>query len=269
VNEPRLWLVNEELIAGSTRGRLHVAKVIELINGQAIWDAGYAFNQAIAHEWPFAEPWPHNFPRPHIRLDDPDYAPDFFTLENWTMCSARLLTALRLNPDDADLLPVTLTGNCARAQSAGYHMLRIRRFADVIDYEASDCDFSWPTSAKTGAPYRHVNWMGRMRFRSDLELPADLFEPHTGIYALTTDALALRVIEAKCTGIEFVHPLWFNEVGLKVVRTATGVEKHVYADDDASYETIPMTWDEADAGPQTPPTTGIADYILPPAAVKT
>lgn len=71
------------------------------------------------------------------------------------------------------------------------------------------------------------------------------------------------MLAAGCTGIEFVHPLWFNEVGLKVVRTTTGVEKHVYADDDESYETIPMTWEEADAGPDTAPTTAITDYILP------
>jgi len=91
---PRLWVAHEELIASSRRGDLHVANIIELLNGQDLWDRRLAFSESIAHLGPFPEPWPADFPRPHIRLDDANYAPDFFTLENWWFCSQKLLDAL-------------------------------------------------------------------------------------------------------------------------------------------------------------------------------
>lgn len=259
-----MWVVKEELGAWTRRSESHVAGEIELVSGQALYDAKMAFFESFETLGPYAVPFPADFPEPVLKLPAADFAPDFFTLENWKFVSAKLIAAMALPSKIVDLRPARVVEGSSAARARRYHLMHIHTFEDIIDYEASDCETHRFRATRTGEMVRGVDWMARIRFKPDVPPPADLFGDRVDpVLTFATDDLAARVLAAGCTGIEFQHPLWFSEIGVRVVRTPAGVEKHVYAADDQSYDIKPIGWDAADAGPATPATRGVADYILP------
>jgi hypothetical protein len=126
-------------------------------------------------------------------------------------------------------------------------------FAEVIDPEASECRVNTFTSAKTGDTITNISGVGVMRFKAGKKAPADLFFDPLGerVYLLAADALAKRVLDAGCTGIQFEHPLWFHAAyGNYVIRTRGGMGRIQWDAEGQSYKIAPISPEEADAGRQ-------------------
>ncbi len=76
----------------------------------------------------------------------------------------------------------------------------------------------------------------------------DFREAAAPTFVLATDALAQRVVDAGCTGVQFRHPLWFAPGFEEVVKTRNGVARLV-RDEAGRYRLVPFSVEEADAGP--------------------
>ncbi|MBX7483873.1 hypothetical protein [Qipengyuania qiaonensis] len=245
----RFWLLKREYGWHNISDSLAEDGLLRMENGKAIWDANLAFHSLWRQEGLNPGPWPDDAPVPHIVLDEPDFHPDYFECESWRIVSARMAEAMALKSDDADLIPVTLTGNCAKAKAMEYRWLRIRTFTDFLDLERTNCSWEWATSRKTGNRYRDVHVRGHICFLPEAVAPAGLFEDESGASIFATDALALRVIEAGCVGMIFDHPFWKLSARVRIVRGRNGPERHIYNDTFAHYTCTEIGWEDADAGP--------------------
>jgi hypothetical protein len=151
-------------------------------------------------------------------------------------------------------VPAEIETGSQLARSQDYALMYPTAFAEIIDPEASECRVNTFTSAKTGDTITDISGVGVIRFKADKKVPADLFfDPMGGrVYLLAADALAKRVLDAACTGIQFEHPLWFHAAyGNYVIRTRGGIGRIQWDAEGQSYEIVPISPEEADAGPKT------------------
>lgn len=259
----RLWLVREEPLHSVRLDEVLMAHDIDITNGLQISEAMREFNLSLPGNSPWPDALPENFPIASLKLPVSDFSPDFIVLEHRWFMSAKLLAAMALPDWVADIRPIDLVAGGAEARAKDYHFVRVRAFADAIDFAASDARLSKFRSAKTGAMITSVDWLSRIRIREGFKPTADLFEDATAqTRCFATDALAERVLAAGCTGIAFVHPQWFAEPdGDAVIRTAAGIERMCWDDDHETYHTDPITAEEADAGPRAAAAEGLADYL--------
>jgi hypothetical protein len=126
-----------------------------------------------------------------------------------------------------------------------------RAFIKAIDPDASKCVVRTRTSAKTGDVITAFTGISQMRFRPDMQIPADLFfDANATIHLLATDALAQRVLDAGCVGVQFRHPLWLHAAyGNYIIRTRDGMGHIQWDAEGQSYEIVPVSAEVADAGP--------------------
>lgn len=165
-----------------------------------------------------------------LNLPDGDWpAPDHFTFGLFNFVSARLRDALALPPDDVQYLAIELAAGGARAIAQDYRLFRPLRHQAAMDGPRSL--FGAYGEQVNGPPPIGERWFLRtLAIRTDLVPCADLFwvdeAPAT---LLATDALALRVIKAHCTGIRFRDPLTLSySDGFIRERSARGVRVTKY-----------------------------------------
>ena len=243
----RLWLFTEDL-ATSQIGT-HPRSSGRVLNGTEIFEASMAFNASLPGEGPWSDPWPAEFPTPRVRFAE-SRLPDYNRTQNLPFVSDRMRRVMDLPSDIAQFLPIINVSRPPRARAARYSLLHLLAFARAIDGERSDCHVDRPTSAKTGAQVLRFTGLTAVRFLPDFEPPADLFrEAAAPTVLLATDALAQRVIDAGCTGVQFRHPLWFAPGFEEVIKTPDGVARLVWDQAGRDYALEPCSIEEADAGP--------------------
>lgn len=89
-----------------------------------------------------------------------------------------------------------------------------------------------------------------IRFLPGFEPSADLFQEKAApTVLLATGALAQRVLDAGCTGVQFRHPLWFAPGFEEIVKTRNGAARVIWDKAGRGYRLEPVPLQEADAGP--------------------
>ncbi len=243
----RLWLLTED--PASSQIAAYPRSSGRVLNGAEMFEASIAFNASLPGNGPWSDPWPPDFPTPRVRFAEARL-PDYNLVQNLTFASERMRRAMALPDDVAQFLPVRNVSRPPRARAARYSLLHVRAFARAVDGERSDCHVDRVVSAKTGAELVRLKGLTAMRFLPGFVPSADLFREATApTFLLATDALAERVLDAGCTGVQFRHPLWFAPGSEEVVKTRDGVARIVWDAKGRNYELVPLAIDEADAGP--------------------
>lgn len=245
----RLWLMTEDpdlsQIAAYPRNAGRV------LNGAEIFEARLAFNASLPGDGPWPDPYPPDFPTPRVRFAE-WRLPDYNNLQNLPFVSDRLRNAMGLPDGAAQFLPVRNVSRPPRARAARYSFLHVRAFARAVDGHRSDCHVDHPRSAKTGAEVLSIGGLTAIRLLPGFEPPADLFrEAAAPTILLATDALAQRVLDAGCTGVQFRHLLWFAPGFDEVVKTRDGAARVIWDARGRDYRLAPFTIAEADLGPTT------------------
>ena len=168
---------------------------------------------------------PADFPNPRLALTNKNFAPDYFSYDSYDFCSQRLRDALAQAEDVVQFLPIDLVtgGEAVRAQK--YKMMHILAQQPAMDIVRSDCRMSEVTHQVTGKRFKKVGWIDKIVLLDCLKPRTEIFHPEEiGSQIMVTDALAARVLQAGCTGLEFRDPE-VPQHGLRVerIRTTTGI----------------------------------------------
>lgn len=160
------------------------------------------------------------------RPDDP-FAPDCLHMYGDLFVSERLLQAMALPADEAvvQVRPAVVVEGPPEAHARGYRWLHVVAEQPAMDPEPSGSQRQRLSIPSSGRVVEYAGWPKRLVFRPDFVPRTDLLrcaELETTL--LATDALALRVLAAGCTGIDFVDPLTaFDSRVPRRVRTLEGV----------------------------------------------
>lgn len=166
-----------------------------------------------------------DFPRPRVALTDTNFAPDYFSNEGHDFCSRRLREALAQPDDVVQFLPVDLVAGSKAACAQDYTMMHILARQPVMDVARSDCRVEEVTHHVTGKTVRIVAWINRIVLLDKLTPRTEIFHPdEVGSRIMVADALAARVLEASCTGMEFRDPaVPWHGMRVERLRTTTGI----------------------------------------------
>ena len=246
----RLWKVGPDYVCRTSMRQYIVSDELALLSANQMDEALPAFFASLPGDEPWPDALPADFPAPVLHMPDDGFAPDFFEWGSWQFVSRRLREAMALPEWAVSYLPARIERGSDAARQQDYAVMYVRAFTDAIDIEASDCRWEHAISAKTGQPYISVSSLSVIRFKPWVKPPCDLFIDSTAcIQLFATDALAERVLQAGCTGIEFEHPLWmFAPDGNYVLRTADGCGRMLWDQAGEEYEIVPFDLAEADRG---------------------
>ena len=253
MRKKQFWIAEEQLLSKWKKEKRHNAGELELFTAAEMADQIRDFNLSLRGNSPWSDPLPQDFPKALLQMPKRGFAPDYFTVESWHFTSAKLIEAMALPDWAVDLRLADIVEGGSEAKSRHYHLMRLRAFAPAIDPDASLCSVKTFQSAKTGDLVTDLSIRGPIRFWPDFDPPCDLFaDSNEQLALIVTDALAARVLDSGCIGIEFLHPSWLSRYPIRVLRTKDGLEKHSYADDDRSFRAAPISAVEADRGPPPP-----------------
>ncbi len=176
-------------------------------------------------------PLPQGFPAPRLVLPEHGFAPDFFIFDGRRFCSRQLRDALAQPPHVVQYTPVEILAGGEQVRAQDYRVLRVLARQPAMDLERSECDLEDWVNRITGVPQKVPLFIDRFVLLAGLHPKTDIFRmDESPSYVLVTDALAMRVLRAGCTGLEFVDPACPRR-GPRVVRyrTADAVgEKRVH-----------------------------------------
>lgn len=206
----RFWIFSPWLMANEVDLDL-LAENCALLNASEVYEAV----QAAGTRW-------KNFPIARLALTMEDFNFDCFSRESCTFVSKRLREAMALPPDAAQFLEVDLTESAARVQANDYKIMNIAVLEDAIDVSSSDLAMG---RLAPGSP-EIVMSHGDLRVAPSFHPKYEMFHDRAVRgHVLCTDALALRVLKAGCTGVRFFDVRQFRFGRLNPFRTLRGVER--------------------------------------------
>lgn len=169
--------------------------------------------------------WPAEFPRPVAALPDWPFAPDFWRFGRYDFASRRLRDVLAQPADVIQFLPFDLVRASAAARAQDYRWMRVLPRQPAMDIARSDCEVADYIDGITGEPGKFLRRIDRFVLLDGLVPRTEIFRlDESPAYILATDALAARVLQAGCTGMEFSDPA-NQRGGMRVdrIRTAHGI----------------------------------------------
>lgn len=144
---------------------------------------------------------------------DADLDLDFFE-DGLTFASARLLDAMALPVDAAEIGVVDATACAASVRGKEYRTFTLRTRGDAIDRTRSEGGMvAWIDGSGQARSEWKLRAPGpnrpapRMRWRTDFLPPADLFLVDGTSWRAATEALAARVTAVGATGLNFIDPI--------------------------------------------------------------
>jgi hypothetical protein len=225
----------------------------DILNGTEVRDAGFYEGRPRKRPFPVAQ----------LILTLETYDADYFIWEGRLFASERLRRAMALDPSVVRFFEVDASRSAPLPRSKNYQIMEPTVVEDVSDPEKSDYGvLPWGTDAylnmlmdgSIGNPVKPENRAEfastfkssyeRLRAKLDMELSpieahsivmrADAAPAHELFYdsffrlhLMCTEAFAVRVLKAGCTGVRFIDPSRL-EVGTKRrYRTLRGIEVHV------------------------------------------
>lgn len=170
---------------------------------------------------------PNDFLLIRLALTHTDFAPDYVSIGPHSFCSRRLRDILALPQDVAQFLAVDLIAGGEQARAQDYRKLHVLARQPALDLERSGCVMREVTHQVTGKTIALIDTMERLALLERLQPKADIFlvseAPHL---TLVTDALAARVLQSCCTGMEFrdpANPLPMTGNRIERYRTKIGI----------------------------------------------
>jgi len=210
-----LWTFSQALLRDKRLG---------IINTREFRLAEYALDDPNGTLMSDDVPLPANFPT--LRLAMPkDIAPDLFSYDSFTIVSRHLKDALAQPENIIQFVPVELVQGGPQAEARDYHLMRILPRQPAIDLDRSECQVEERTNRVTGERFLWPMDIRRFILLDGLCARTEIFRvAEIPSRVLVTDAVAERVLLARCTGVEFSDPS--NRQGGKRVeryRTLNGV----------------------------------------------
>ena len=198
---PPLWFLHEDLGSFDELSRALVRDArLGVVNDGDMSDY---FRELVIATGDVDAPWPEEYPRPKVVLPV-WFAPDFWSCGGYDFASRRLREVLGQDADVVQFVPFDLAGAGIAAEEQDYRWMRVLARQPVMDRVRSEYRTSEVTNVVTGKVFRNVRHVENFVFLDGIEPRTEIFllEENT-VYTLVTDALALRVLRAGCTGIAF------------------------------------------------------------------
>jgi Immunity protein family (Imm11) len=174
-----------------------------------------------------------DFPVAQLRLTLEDFSVDCFSWQCFTLVSQKLRDAMALGPQDVQYLPVNASLSAPLPRSQNYMIMHVPAVEDVSDVNQSD----YMGRNTPGDPNKWIS-VREIAIRQDAAPKHELF--HDSFfrgYVLCTEALAVRVLQGRCTGVRFLdlkhfsipEPIWLRTLqGIAEERWDHEQEKNAY-----------------------------------------
>ena len=188
-----------------------LSKKCRLLNNAEIYSA----RQPTGIRW-------SNFPIAKLVLTMERFDFDCFIWESYTFVSSRLRTAMALPPAAVQYFDVDDSRCSPQIQTNAYKIMNVTVMEDAIDVSSSGLVMG--RLAKDSPEI--VTGHGNLHFRQNFHPTYEMFCDRAVLgHDFCTDSLALRVLNAGCTGVRFFDAERFQPASRAPFRTLRGVER--------------------------------------------
>lgn len=162
------------------------------------------------------------FPVVQLQLTLTDYDADCFMYNMLTFVSERMRNAMALGPTEIQYFDVDTRASAPLPRSKNYKVMNIPVIEDVSDPLLSNYQMRRLTPDTPEVPIL----VHEIAIRPDAQPTHQLFwDKFFRGYTFCTDALAMRVLRAGCTGVRFFDTSRISLLRPKRFRTLRGVEE--------------------------------------------
>lgn len=162
-------------------------------------------------------------PTAELKVTLEDFDIDCFTKIFFTLVSEQMRDAMALGPSDVQYFDVDASQSASLPQSKHYQIMHIPATEDVSDPQNSDYARQHRSDGSvvpSGIPLSVV-------FRADAEPTHEIFYDKFFRVIYCTEELALRVLQAGCSGVRFFDPSCSTGGNSGRFRTVRGVEQEI------------------------------------------
>ena len=231
---PAFWLLKSDLRTSAKIDALVMKEGLLGVRNSTELDVRQHEIRIATNNWSsgnFARP--DDFPLARVALSHTDFAPDYLDIGPDKFCSRRLRDVLALPQDVVQFLPIEVISGGNQARSQDYRKMHVLAQQPALDLERSGCVMKEARSVVTGETFLLIDSMERMVLLEGLQPNSDVFlVDEAQSLVLATDALAARVLQSGCTGMEFREPAhtWSTKGSyIDRYRTTTGIaERRVH-----------------------------------------
>jgi hypothetical protein len=173
----------------------HLSGLCEFSNGTELIRARPVDGEFVRNELPTLQ----------IAFAAEDFDPDCFDWNGFTLVSETMRRAMALGPSDIQYFEVDSSRAAPLPRSKRYQIMHVPVAEDVSDPKHSEYSLRHRPEG--------VELFGRpasVAFRPDAEPVHEIFYDRFFKVTFCTDALALRVLKAGCTGMRFLDPNLHN-----------------------------------------------------------
>jgi hypothetical protein len=164
------------------------------------------------------------FPEVQLDLKLENCSVDCFQWESCIFVSERMRRTMTLEPNSIQYFDIDASGSAPLPRSMNYKIMNIPVTADIADPTTSR--YLSPEIYPGGPIGAILRFPQHIAIRSDAKADHDLFHDQFFGEPFCSDELALRVLQAACTGVRFIDPA--HMVGDRIAfRTLRGVEEEV------------------------------------------
>ena len=152
-----------------------------------------------------------------VTLDDFDR--DSFRGGGFSFVSEKMRRAMALGSSEIQYFEVDASDSAPLARSKNYRVMHVPVTEDVADLEKSEYLMRHRAdgSLEIDSPHNVV-------FRQDVQPTHELFYDRNFKFVYCSDAFAMRVLRAGCSGVYFFDASHWSDGGHKRIRTLRGVE---------------------------------------------
>ena len=218
---PALWRWGPALATGALLDRFLMRGALCLRNDDEIGRAEYVFRKRTSTFTLNTIPLPAEIPPCQLVLPEKGFSPDYFTYGAQDFASRRLREALAQPAEVVEFVPIELVSGGEEARDQDYRLMRVLAEQPAMDLDRSDCKIREQVNWVTGERRQTAEFPNNIVLLDDFQARTSLFRVQEYATAiLITDALALRVLQAGCTGVRF-DDFGVNTFGMHVARRRT------------------------------------------------
>ena len=162
------------------------------------------------------------FPIVQLAITLPEFDADCFRWNAFTFISERMRDAMALGPAEIQYFDVDASASAPLPRSKNYKVMNIPITEDISDPALSNYQMRRLTPDTPEVPIL----VHEIAIQPDARPTHHLFwDKFFRGYVFCTDALAMRVLRAGCTGVRFFDPSRMSLIRPKRFRTLRGVEE--------------------------------------------
>jgi hypothetical protein len=157
-----------------------------------------------------------------LKLTLKNFDRDCFYWDGFTFVSKKMRDAMALGPSDIQYFDVDTSESAPVPRSKSYKTMHVPVTEDVADLQNSDYLIEHHSDGSQG-----VGTLFSLVFRMDARPAHEIFHERSFKYIYCTDEIALRVLQAGCSGAFFVDPCRWSGGGNLRFRSLRGLEEIV------------------------------------------